>query len=244
MGGKPSKQPAKTPAPAAKSAAPAPVPKKSAAPAVELSAADEAVFQLKEQQDALAKATRRADRLGAKLKEKAAAALKAGKRDDALALMRRRRAYEDQQQRLTKTLMGVEEMLNSLESAQMDRAVLAALSGGAEQLRQMQKSMGDVEAAMDSIHDAVTVAQETAALVAGEKYGELQMDDDDLLAELASLTGRTSEQTSTGSPVKATVADIGAAKVPTHQLPTEESAEPTPAVGEPPAREVPTTVAA
>lgn len=176
--------------------------------------ADKAKLELKLQRDQLAKAQRRSDRLCSRLDDDARAALREGKRDKALALLKRKKLYVAQLERVGGMQSRVEESIIAIESAQMEKQVLDALRGGSDALRAIQKDMGDVEKAVEDMQEAVADAQAVSDLLS-EHIGPVPIDEDALEAELMQLAGVKAPKTKADDDDDKEVAGL---KVPDHKV--------------------------
>jgi hypothetical protein len=193
-----------------------------------VTAADRAVLGLKVQRDSLNRAERRAEALAGRLRAGAATALAAGNRRRALDMLRQRKSHEAQLVHIRAHQLNVEQMLLSVEGAQLDRQVAAAMTSGTDALNALVKSMGDVEGVMDRLHDAIADANDVSELVTEP----LQEDcEEEALAELAALVGQTAPATAVGASEELPT-------VPSHALP-DVVREPAAAVGEAEEEEAP-----
>jgi len=170
---------------------------------------DRAVLGLKKQRDDLIKYKRQKEKNLEKERQTVKELLKQDKKDKARLLLKKKRCIENLIAKTDGQLDSIQQMIDSLEFAQMEIEVVQKLKMGNESLKQLNAlfSVEDVEKIMDETREAVEFQAEIDALLADA--GGLITDEDEeaIQAELDSLV------TSDESPALP--------DVPTHEEPLE-----------------------
>jgi len=135
----------------------------------------------------------------------------------ATAALRRKKAMENELDRIGGTRLQLETQINTLESANINAETMAAMKRGSEALRQIHGKMRvqDVEAQMDAIREQGEIANEISDAIAGDPTA---LEDDELKQELAELEQEELDERLMGaervpihtpaSPVKAPAAKV------------------------------------
>ncbi|XP_062507830.1 charged multivesicular body protein 6-A-like [Corticium candelabrum] len=148
---------------------------------------DRAVLSLKQQRDKLKQYQKKLTGQMAKEKELARKLLNEGKKERAKLLLKKKRFAESMIEKTEAQLDNLEQMVHSLEFAQIELQVVEGLKKGNESLNEMHKimSLEDVETIMDDTKDAVEYQKQIDELL-GQNL--TQEDEDEVLRELEMLT--------------------------------------------------------
>lgn len=113
----------------------------------------------------------------------------AGNKRGAIACLKRKKMYVDQQSKIAGAREKIEMQLMAIESADMNMQVLDTLQEGSKTMKEMHRGMSveKVDKVMDDINDEMMVSQEISDAL-GQSLGD-PVDDDELLDELAELEG-------------------------------------------------------
>jgi len=192
--------------------------KEEAAPANQPS---DAVTKMREQEQAMDK---RMAYLQKKIDDEVLAAktkAKAGDKRAALMALKRKKTYEAQQDQLAQQQFTLSNQVQMIESAQMMKAQVDALKLGRDQMKTMQKEL-DVDAVddlMDDLRDANDEMEEINAAMQQPFGAGLDIDEDELGAELDALDDMILEEKLVG---------LDQPDTPLPDAPTATPAEPAP----------------
>ena len=111
----------------------------------------------------------------------------AGNKRAAVACLKRKKMYVDQQSKIAGAREKIEMQMMAIESADMNMQVLDTLQEGSEAMKEMHRGMSveKVDKVMDDISDQMAVHQEISDAL-GQQLGD-PVDDDELLEELDEL---------------------------------------------------------
>ncbi|XP_065181095.1 charged multivesicular body protein 6-like [Sycon ciliatum] len=148
---------------------------------------DKAVLGLKQQRDKLKQYQKQIEGKLEKDRKVARDLLKAGKKDKALLLLKKKRYMEGLLTKTDNQMNNLEEMVQTLEFAQIEVQVVQGLEQGNESLKALHDvfSLEDVERIMDDTRDAVEYQQEIDSLLGSSLTNE---DEESVLRELEELT--------------------------------------------------------
>jgi len=138
-------------------------------------------------------------------------------RNVATAALRRKKAYEQELDRLSGTRLQLEMQVNTLESANFNQETMAAMKRGADALRVIHGNVtiDKVDATMNEIIGQREIANEISEAISNPLNAGIDLDEEDLKNELAEL-----EQDVLNERL------AGAEHAPTTSLPTVISEEP------------------
>ncbi|THV08611.1 Snf7-domain-containing protein [Dendrothele bispora CBS 962.96] len=107
----------------------------------------------------------------------------------ATAALKRKKASEAELDRLAGTRLQLEMQVNTLESANLNAETMAAMKKGADALKVIHGNMtiDKVDAIMNQVNDQRALADEVADVISNPTYSGLEIDDDELKAELDEL---------------------------------------------------------
>lgn len=167
----------------------APRPKKEAKS--DITASDKARLQLKMQRDNLQAAIRKYERVAGLEHEKAKEFMLAGNKRKALYCLKREKAQQSQIATVTDMLDNVQHLIDTVEFAQIQGEVVAAMKDGKSELDQLNKMLNidDIEKLMDETAESIEEANQINALLSQPLAGV--PDDDELLRELEEAAGVT-----------------------------------------------------
>lgn len=174
----------------------------------QITSSDKVRLQMKMQRDNLQAAIRKYERVAGLEHEKAKELLRAGNKRKALYCLKREKAQEAQIATVTDMLNNVQHLIDTVEFAQIEGEVVAAMRDGKSELDNLNKMLNidDVEKLMDETSESIEEANQINALLSQPLAGV--PDDDELLRELEGAIGTTK----TGEKLP----DV---KVPQHPLP-------------------------
>jgi charged multivesicular body protein 4 len=112
------------------------------------------------------------------------------KKREALTCIKRKKMYEKQLEQITGAQMTLETQRMALEMQNINMAALEAQRAGAQAMQAATRRMGGVDAVeetMDQIEEGLADADEIGQAMSRTVNAGLDMDDDELLAELESL---------------------------------------------------------
>lgn len=157
------------------------------APKSRVTEEDKAVLQLKQQRDKLKQYQKKIQLNMDKERELAKQLLKDGRKEKALLLLKKKRYQESLLAKTDGQLDNIEQLVGSLEFAQIEAKVVEGLKAGNESLKQLHRltSLEDVERIMDETREAVEYQNEIDALISGELTDQ---DEDDIAKELDEIT--------------------------------------------------------
>ncbi|KAK7470708.1 ESCRT-III subunit protein snf7 [Stygiomarasmius scandens] len=107
----------------------------------------------------------------------------------ATAALKRKKASEAELDRLAGTRLQLEMQVNTLESANLNAETMAAMKKGADALKTIHGNMtiDKVDAIMNQVNDQRALADEVAEAISNPAYSGLDLDEDELKAELDEL---------------------------------------------------------
>ncbi|KPI87940.1 hypothetical protein ABL78_2979 [Leptomonas seymouri] len=179
--------------------------------ASQITNSDKVRLQMKLQRDNLQAAIRKYERVANIEHEKAKQLMRAGNKRKALYCLKREKAQEAQIATVTDMLNNVQHLIDTVEFAQIEGEVVAAMRDGKSELDNLNKMLNidDVEKLMDETSESIEEANQINALLSQPLVGV--PDDDELLRELESSVGKTK-----------TEEKLPNIKVPQHPLPESE----------------------
>eukprot|EP01061_Rhynchopus_euleeides_P001387 TRINITY_DN10977_c0_g3_i1.p3 TRINITY_DN10977_c0_g3~~TRINITY_DN10977_c0_g3_i1.p3 ORF type:complete len:220 (+),score=92.18 TRINITY_DN10977_c0_g3_i1:1218-1877(+) len=178
---------------------------------------DRAVLELKVSRDKLCKYQKKLTVLIEKEVDASKTLLKEGKKDRALVILKRKKMKEQMLSKADDQLTNLQQLVDSVESAQLETRIAQAMKEGSEALRDIQKefSVEYIEQLMEDTAEAIAIENEISELLAGSLTPQ---DDEDTLAELAALEKKMAEE------------ELALPPVPDHPLPDAGKVkDPTPA---------------
>ncbi|KAM9837859.1 charged multivesicular body protein 6 isoform 1-T1 [Aulostomus maculatus] len=148
---------------------------------------DRAILQLKQQRDKLRQYQKRISLQLEKERLLAKQLLRDGKKDKALLLLKKKRYRDQLLDKAENQISNLEQMVQDLEFAQIEKNVLDGLKVGNECLKKMHEVMSveEVERIMDETQDAIEYQRQIDEMLAGNLSQE---DEDACLAELEAIT--------------------------------------------------------
>lgn len=169
---------------------------------------------MKLQRDNLQAAIRKYERVAAVEHEKAKELMRAGNKRKALYCLKREKAQEAQIATVTDMLNNVQHLIDTVEFAQIEGEVVAAMRDGKSELDNLNKMLNidDIEKLMDETSESIEEANQINALLSQPLAGV--PDDDELLQELQAAVGE--------KPAEEKLPDM---KVPHHPLPEARKQE-------------------
>ena len=166
------------------------------------SAADKLAAALESVQSRKSELTTRVDEARAK----ATKLHKAGQRGQAIATMKRVKILEQQLQGVLATEVALEQQIEASESMSLNKEVSDALSSGLKKAKKGSKGLlSKAEAAMDGAEEMHDFNQELSQLLGGSVADTF--DDDDLLAELETLSVQEPTTVAESAEEEATASD-------------------------------------
>ncbi|KAK7198996.1 Snf7 [Novymonas esmeraldas] len=155
----------------------------------EITPSDKARLQLKLQRDNLQAAVRKYERVATLEHEKAREFMRAGNKRKALYCLKREKAQESQITTVTDMLDNVQCLINTVEFAQIQGEVVAAMRDGKSELDNLNKllNIDDIERLMDETSESIEEANQINAVLSQPLAGV--PDDDELLRELERSMG-------------------------------------------------------
>lgn len=168
-------------------------PAEAAAPPPQSNAANETHQAITKVRDMIDTIDKRESHLTRKIDGEITAAKKfsaAGKKREALQCIKRKKMYEKQLDQITNAKLTLETQRMALENVNITRAVLEAQKDGAKAMQKATQDMGGVdgvEETMDSVEEGLQDADEIGQAMSRQVNTGLDMDDDELLAELEGL---------------------------------------------------------
>ncbi|KAI0065884.1 Snf7-domain-containing protein [Artomyces pyxidatus] len=107
----------------------------------------------------------------------------------ATAALRRRKIHEADLQRLAGTRLQLEMQVNTLESANLNAETMAAMKHGADALKKIHGNMSivNVDNTMNAIIEQREIANEISEMISNPSVAGIDLDEDELKAELAEL---------------------------------------------------------
>eukprot|EP00735_Rhodelphis_limneticus_P001991 TRINITY_DN12731_c0_g1::TRINITY_DN12731_c0_g1_i1::g.28704::m.28704 TRINITY_DN12731_c0_g1::TRINITY_DN12731_c0_g1_i1::g.28704 ORF type:complete len:223 (-),score=27.09,sp/P0C0A3/CHMP6_MOUSE/41.80/2e-37,Snf7/PF03357.16/4e-40,Snf7/PF03357.16/2.4e+03,PIG-S/PF10510.4/0.0013,PIG-S/PF10510.4/2e+03,Orthopox_A47/PF06334.6/0.0023,YliH/PF10799.3/0.076,DUF1269/PF06897.7/50,DUF1269/PF06897.7/2.5,MutS_III/PF05192.13/8.8 TRINITY_DN12731_c0_g1_i1:408-1076(-) len=147
--------------------------------------------------------------------EKARELLKQGKRDRARLELKRKRYLEQQLSKLDEQMFSLENLVSSIETAQMNAKVLEGIKAGNEALKSIQQSMSidEVEKVMEEAADLQADSHEIGEILSRNLSRE---DEEEVLRELEELEAAAAEDLKASLPsVPTTIPQVEKRKEPT-----------------------------
>jgi len=193
---------------------------------------DCALLDLKAQRDQLVGHRKRVTKLVAKDEENARSFVQAGRKEFAMLALRKKRMHEQMVVDCETHVTRVDEMIDHIESAQVQAQVVAALKTGVDTLKKIQREIGGVDYVqklMDEHADLAEMQQEINQELAGAGVAS---DDAEFAAELARLEAEhaASVLAQSGGPASsgtaATAAEAVSGGAPVADASTTMSSEP------------------
>eukprot|EP00123_Amoebidium_parasiticum_P015419 comp22962_c0_seq1/m.36459 comp22962_c0_seq1/g.36459 ORF comp22962_c0_seq1/g.36459 comp22962_c0_seq1/m.36459 type:complete len:256 (-) comp22962_c0_seq1:410-1177(-) len=161
---------------------------KKPAPKKEVTDQERATLDLKNQRDKLHKYRMQLEGNIEREKELARQALAAGNKNKALLLLKKKRYQEGLLTQAEAQYANLDELVNSVEFAAMQKEVFARLKQGKDVLEALNKEMPieDVERLMEDNAEAIAYQNQISEALSGQLTAQ---DEADVLAELEALTG-------------------------------------------------------
>mmetsp|Transcript_19785 Transcript_19785/g.30073 ORF Transcript_19785/g.30073 Transcript_19785/m.30073 type:complete len:180 (+) Transcript_19785:301-840(+) len=106
----------------------------------------------------------------------------------AIFLMKRKKMYESEMEKIQNVKMTLETQVMNLESAAQNAATMKAMEAGTKTMKKIRQDVGldKVDDVMDEIREEMDMANEVSTAM-GQQVDPIVMDDDELLAELNDL---------------------------------------------------------
>ncbi|KPA77912.1 hypothetical protein ABB37_06692 [Leptomonas pyrrhocoris] len=157
----------------------------------QITSSDKVRLQMKLQRDNLQAAVRKYERVASLEHEKAKELLLAGNKRKALYCLKREKAQEAQIATVTDMLNSVQHLIDTVEFAQVEGEVVAAMRDGKSELDNLNKMLNidDIEKLMDETSESIEEANQINALLSQPLAGV--PDDNELLRELEGAMGKT-----------------------------------------------------
>lgn len=148
---------------------------------------DKAILQLKQQRDKLRQYQKKINAQLEKERDVARQLLKDGKKDKALLLLKKKRYQDKLLDKTESQISNLEQLVQDLEFAQIEKKVLDGLKVGNECLKKMHEVMSieEVERILDETQDSIEYQRQIDDMLAGSFSQE---DEDAILAELEAIT--------------------------------------------------------
>jgi len=161
-------------------------------PGKKVTAHDRAVLDLKIQRDKLKQYHKKLHGVIARETEIAKQLLVQGKRDKALLTLKKKRYQENLLAKSEGQLQNIQEMVDSIEFAQMEQQVFNRLAEGNAVLKEIhsQMTLDDVEKLMLDTEDALAYQKEIEDLLAQNKF--TTEDEEEIMEELQEIINQTS----------------------------------------------------
>jgi charged multivesicular body protein 6 len=151
-----------------------------------ISAQDRAILDLKAQRDKLKLYSRKLEAVLDKEKEAALKLLHDGQRNKALLCLRKKKYQEQLLEKTTVQLANLQQMVDTVEFAVVEKKVFDGLKTGNEVLKQIQKEMSieAVEDLMSDTREAIEYQQEVDSMLSSQLT---DLEEEDILEELERL---------------------------------------------------------
>lgn len=185
---------------------------------------DIALLDLKAQRDQLHGHRRRIEAQLQRDEEAAKLCIKEGKKPQAMLALRKKKIHQQLVLESQQHLARVDELIENIETTQMQQSIVEALAAGVATVKKMQKEMGGVDyinKLMDERQEALDAQNEISEALAG---AGVSADDEEALAELARL-----EEAAALDALVAAPSEGPAAGIPAPVVPAEASAVTPPA---------------
>lgn len=140
--------------------------------------------------------------------------------------MKRKKLYEQEQEKIQNVKFTLETQVINLESAQQNAQTFQALKQGNTAMQNIRSDVGieQVDDVMDEIKEEMEMAQEINQAIA-QPVDPLMTDEDELLAELNALETADLEAELLAPPTKQVDPSISMPAVPSSKLPALEKKE-------------------
>jgi len=151
-----------------------------------VTAQDRAILDLKNQRDKLKQYQKKISTVVERETQIAKQLLQQSKKKQALLALKKKKYQEGLMEKTDNMLMNLEEIVNSIEFAQMEKEVFDRLKTGNETLKEINKEMSieAVEQLMEDTQEAIQYQKEVSDILAGKLTQE---DEDDVLKELEEI---------------------------------------------------------
>ena len=151
---------------------------------------DKAVLKLKQTRDKLKQYQKRIVLSQVKERELAKKCIADGRKDKALRLLKKKKLQDKLLEQTDNQLDNIEQMVNNIETKQMEIQVMNGLDQGNEALKELHKimSLDDVERIMGDTEDAIEYQNEIDDILSGGLSVD-ETNEDDLLTELQDILG-------------------------------------------------------
>eukprot|EP01083_Nonionella_stella_P008113 23435_1 len=152
----------------------------------DLSEKDQAALEVKRQRDRLKKYEKEMQKKIDRETEICKQLLRQKKRDQAKLALRKKKYQTNLLEKTRNQLLNIEELIENVESAQMQQEVMKAMQTGTDLLQQINSEMSleEVEQLMDDTAEAIAFQQELNQILS-ENLTEI--DDEEVLKELAQI---------------------------------------------------------
>eukprot|EP00736_Rhodelphis_marinus_P005968 Rmarinus@m.16459 len=120
----------------------------------------------------------------------------------AMLALKKKKMLETQQQNVSNQVYKLESMIHRLEEMHSNIGVFQAMQQGNQAMKSTMRQLNvdNVDKVMDELHDNFDRAQEVTDVLA-QPVGEVDIDDDDIMAELAELEGEIIDEQMLQTPV-------------------------------------------
>jgi len=151
-----------------------------------VTAQDRAILDLKNQRDKLKQYQKKINTVVERETQIAKQLLQQSKKKQALLALKKKKYQEGLLDKTNNMLMNLEEMVNSIEFAQMEKEIFDRLKSGNETLKEIHKEMSieAVEQLMEDTQEAIQYQKDVSDILAGKLTQE---DEDDVLKELEEI---------------------------------------------------------
>jgi len=151
-----------------------------------VTAQDRAILDLKNQRDKLKQYQKKISTVVERETQIAKQLLQQSKKKQALLALKKKKYQEGLLDKTNNMLMNLEEMVNSIEFAQMEKEIFDRLKTGNETLKEIHKEMSieAVEQLMEDTQEAIQYQKDVSDVLAGKLTQE---DEDDVLKELEEI---------------------------------------------------------
>jgi len=151
-----------------------------------VTAQDRAILDLKNQRDKLKQYQKKINTVVERETQIAKQLLQQSKKKQALLALKKKKYQEGLFDKTNNMLMNLEEMVNSIEFAQMEKEIFDRLKSGNETLKEIHKEMSieAVEQLMEDTQEAIQYQKDVSDVLAGKLTQE---DEDDVLKELEEI---------------------------------------------------------
>ncbi|CEP02253.1 Snf7 [Plasmodiophora brassicae] len=162
-------------------------------PKAAISDRDKAVYDLKVQRDRLKKFIVKNDALVVRETEVARELVKAKQKEKAKLVLRKKRLHESMIEKSMAKMANIEELVNSIQFAEITAQVFAALKEGNEALQSInaQMDIDDVDKLMEDTAEAVAYQEQISEMLSGQMTAQ---DDEAALRELDMIEQEETEK--------------------------------------------------